>query len=394
MAVETSARQPTAHITDFSAGTSLRCGIRVASELLFDLDAELLVYPPDGDRQQYFMGATGMDISWLPEGRYLLDCLSNGDWAVGSRLELILRVRSSEGMIELDRSECQMRQPIASSPHWRLSAAPGEPSLQRLSWVRGAGDWFYRHFDHAARTVAYFLMKDHPLLRGEILDVGCGDGITDLGIALRKQPKRLVGVDPFRGYERLPEIIAKQGLPASALRQSGLEFRPDSGNSLGFEDNSFDVVLSWGSLEHIAGGHEQTLSEIRRVLRPGGLFFAHPGLFYGSTGNHLNEFFDDPWIHLKLDRETLKQRVLAGKPAYIDRAGDDNPPEKYWQWYEELNPITVEGFEKQMRALDFEPWRFALRTDPVVEYSEELQPYSMTTLGISELYSVFVSRKA
>jgi SAM-dependent methyltransferase len=237
------------------------------------------------------------------------------------------------------------------------------------------------------------MFNDHPYLRGDILDVGCGDGITDLSLALRKRPRRLVGVDPFRGYERLPEICRDHYLPESLLRCPGLEYRPDDGNDLRFGDNEFDVVLSWGSLEHIAGGYRQTLEEIRRVLRPGGLFFAHPGLFYGSTGNHLGEFFDDPWIHLKLEREELRQRVLSGRPRYMDRAGEESSPAQYWQWFTELNPITVQGFEREMRELGFEPWRFALRTDPVVEYSPEMVDYDMTTLGISELYAVFVSRK-
>ena len=38
-------------------------------------------------------------------------------------------------------------------------------------------------------------------------------------------------------------------------------------------------------------------------------------------------------------------------------------PEQYWQWFTELNPITVAGFEKELRSLGFEPWRVAIRTE-------------------------------
>ena len=31
--------------------------------------------------------------------------------------------------------------------------------------------------------------------------------VADLGLALRWRPERFVGVDPFRGYERLPQIV-------------------------------------------------------------------------------------------------------------------------------------------------------------------------------------------
>lgn len=365
----------------------------VIAPIAFDVDAHLQVIRPDGRRSDHYLGAAGFDISWLPRGSYRLECPVDADWPVGTRLEVAVSSAGSAGSIDNGSVAFEISNAPSYSAGWRLGTCPGSAVIDSLSWSQGHSNWFYRHFDHAARTLIHLMFNNHPMLRGEILDVGCGDGITDLGLALRKRPKRMVGVDPFRGYERLDEICRDHHLPAELLACPGLEYRDDDGNALGFEDNSFDVVLSWGSLEHIAGGYAQTLAEIRRVLRPGGLFFAHPGLFYGSAGNHLNEFFDDPWIHLKLERDELRRRVLAGSPRYMDRAGERSPPAQYWQWYTELNPIELAGFEREMRALDFEPWRFALRTDPVVEYTPELVDYDMATLGIQELYAVFVSRK-
>ena len=152
---------------------------------------------------------------------------------------------------------------------WQFeSVAPTAP-LETLSWNKGHGDWFFRHFDHAATTVITYLLKDSPLLRGRILDVGCGDGITDLSIALRTGCRELIGIDPFRGYERLAGIVASNGLP-SDLVPGSLRFLPEDANRLPFPDDSFDVVLSWGSVEHMAGGYLQALREVKRVLKPGG----------------------------------------------------------------------------------------------------------------------------
>lgn len=383
-----------ATIDAFECADRAVCRFTVHGDLVFDLDAEVCVWK-DGSRVgQDFLGAAGIDVSWLPAGRYELACPVPGDATAPVELELTLRDRAPDGPRNLDHRRIALDRPPADSDGWQLRAREGTAPVERLSWYPGNRNWLYRHFDHAARTIIHLFFRDHPKLRGDILDVGCGDGITDLGVALRKRPRRLVGVDPFRGYRRLPGILKDHHLPQTLLDCPGLEYRDDDGNHLDFDDNSFDVVLSWGSLEHIAGGYERTLSEIRRVLRPGGLFFVHPGLFYGSEGNHLGEFFDDPWIHLKLDREDLEQRVLNGTPQYMDRAGEEAPPSQYWQWYTELNPITVADFESEMRGLDFEPWRFALRTDPVVEYTAEMQRFDMATLGITELYAVFVSRKS
>jgi len=232
-------------------------------------------------------------------------------------------------------------------------------------------------------------------LRGRILDVGCGDGITDLGIALRWQPRELVGIDPFRGYERLPEILAGTAL-AGLASPPCLRFMPASANEIPFEDDYFDVVVSWGSLEHIVGGYAQALSEIRRVLRPGGLLMAHPGLFYSDVGNHLGEFAfarEEPYVHLKRSREWLRERVLASEPDRMDRSGDVATPAQYWQWFTELNPITVGGFERELRESGFEPWRVAVRTHDRVDYTPELQGYSFVDLAVGELYVSAWNRK-
>ncbi|TVR97642.1 MAG: class I SAM-dependent methyltransferase [Wenzhouxiangellaceae bacterium] len=375
-------------ITRFSADPNPVCEFELDEPILFDLDAELIVDTPDGVRSQHFLRQTGLDISWLPNGRYRLECAQSAAWSTGARLSIILRDRANSGGRERARAETMLSGRPEWESGWRLGSLGDTVPVSSLSWSEGHQNWFYRHFDHAARTIIHLFFQEDKRLRGRVLDVGCGDGITDLGIALRMQPEELIGIDPFRGYQRLPEICRTHHLPEQLIQPPGLSFRADDANQLDFEDNRFDAVLSWGSLEHIAGGYDRALTEIRRVLRPGGLFFAHPGLYYGSVGNHLGEFFEDPWIHLKLEESELRQRVLSGQPRYMDRAGEKSSPAQYWQWYKELNPITVDGFERELRALGFEPRRFALRTDPVVDYSPELQSHAISTLGLAELYLV------
>jgi SAM-dependent methyltransferase len=270
--------------------------------------------------------------------------------------------------------------------------SPSVP-LDNLSWRRGHSDWFYRHFDHAGPVVHSYMLGDSPTLRGRILDVGCGDGITDLSIALRTGCEELVGIDPFRGYERLPAILLENHLPADAVPPN-LRFLPADANAVPFPEDSFDVVVSWGSVEHIKGGYLQALREIRRVLRPDGLLFIHPGLYYGNYGHHLGEFSSEPHFHLKKSRAEIRDLVLSTNPSYMDRSGEFSPPAQYWQWYTELNPITVPQFERELRALGFEPWRVALRTQDLIEYTPELQSYPMQDLATLELYLSCRNRKA
>jgi SAM-dependent methyltransferase len=278
-------------------------------------------------------------------------------------------------------------------PAWSIQSAEGTVPVERLAWNRGHEDWFYRHFDHAALVIIELLLKNHPALQGRILDVGCGDGITDLGIFLRLRPEELVGIDPYSGFERLPGVLEANHLPVDVLDEPGLKFLAEDGNSIPYPDDYFDLVVSWGSLEHIAGGYGRTLREIRRVLRKDGLLFVHPGLYFGALGNHLGEFFEDPFIHLKLPEDQLREAVLNTRPQLIDRAGHDADQAQYWQWYKELNHIRVSDFELELRELGFEPWRVALRSSDVIEYTPELQKYSMQDLATAELYLSAWNRK-
>jgi SAM-dependent methyltransferase len=372
----------------------VRC--RVDARILFELDLALEIY--DGEGQRVWFRAAhqdGASANWLPRGEYR--------W----------RLTAPEGSLPLTSGRLLATVLFRDGPHARRSNSfartfanaargaglehgrytlDGDPDPSKLSWRRGHSDWFFRHFDHAAPTAGSYLLKDSELLRGRILDVGCGDGITDLGLYLRYQPERLVGIDPFGGYERLADLAAAEHIPMDPWPE-GLEFFKVDANHLPFEDDSFDVVISWGSVEHIAGGYLQALREIKRVLRPDGLMFIHPGLFYSNPGSHLGEFSDEAFFHLKKAREELREFILNTPPRRMDRAGHVASNAEYWQWFTELNPITVDGFERELRALEFEPWRVAIRTEDIIEYTPELLGYPMQDLATAELYLSCWNRK-
>ncbi|MEE8495352.1 MAG: methyltransferase domain-containing protein [Xanthomonadales bacterium] len=378
--------------------------IQVDDLIIFDLDFQLRIRDPKTSVEVYsqHIRQQGVDIIWLPRGGYLITVGLNDlllpagqykfdllAWSNANGRPVLHDEANIDGELRKPRDD-----PGISQAQWRIKSCDKNCDIGELSWNKQHSDWFFRHFDHASRVIVHMLLDDSPKLRGKILDVGCGDGIIDLAVYLRCQPELLVGIDPFKGYERLPEIIAANHLPKEVLDDTGLQFRAEDGNCIPYPDSFFDVVLSWGSLEHIAGGYRKTLEEIQRVLKPDGLFFVHPGLFYGPAGNHLGEFFDDPFIHLKIPPEELQQRILNAPPQLMDRAGYTASVEQYWQWYTELNPISVDGFEKELRAMGFEPWRIAVRNTDLVEYTPALQKYSFTDLATSELYLSAINKKA
>jgi len=375
-------------------------------ELVLAIDGAL-VFAPDVGLELFAAGCeqpayqtnllAQVHVGWLPRGRYRVRWMC-ADGLLAQRVRVSVHCRQAMHEAFIAAAELQFADAGVAAVsdavhgHWQIAAIDDTPALDTLSWHRGHGDWFFRHFDHAASVVVDYMLGNSPLLRGRVLDVGCGDGITALGVALRCQPEQLIGIDPFGGFARLPEILQHNGL-SPAVIPDALTFMAADANDLPFADDSFDVVVSWGSLEHIAGGYARALREIRRVLRADGLLFVHPGLFYSNFGHHLGEFSAEPHFHLKKSPAALRELVFAKSPEYIDRSGEFASPAQYWQWYQELNPITVAGFERELRALDFEPWRVAIRSEDRIEYSPELLPYPMQDLATLELYLSCYNRK-
>ncbi|MCF6318431.1 MAG: methyltransferase domain-containing protein [Proteobacteria bacterium] len=372
----------------------INCVLQVNSPILFDIDFQLDLIK--GDQQQSFhIRQKNWDISWLLKGTYQLSINLNeseiqpNDYTI--RIVVMDNANTKPRILNESTSEFTLentRKVLSPSIHWDISSTDFD--INKFSWKKGHSDWFYRHFDHASRVIKDLMFASSDALKGKILDVGCGDGITDLGLYLRTQPELLVGIDPFEGFKNLNKFCNENNLPTSLINHDNLIFSNASGNNIPYKDNYFDVVLSWGSLEHIAGGYKETLTEITRVLKPGGILFAHPGLFYGEYGNHLGEFFDDPFIHLKIPHKELKMKLLQSEANYMDRSGQTFPPEDYWKWYTELNPITVDSLEKELKNLGYEPWRIALRSSNMIEYTQELQKFPINDLAVREMYATFI----
>ena len=93
-----------------------------------------------------------------------------------------------------------------------------------------------------------------------VLEVGCGTGAFASRIAAALPTSDLVAVDQSA---RFVELTGRRGLDAQ---------RADA-QDLPFDDDSFDTVVAMWMLYHVADLH-RGLSELRRVLRPGGRLVA------------------------------------------------------------------------------------------------------------------------
>jgi SAM-dependent methyltransferase len=97
----------------------------------------------------------------------------------------------------------------------------------------------------------------------DVVDVGCGAGT--LSMIWAESGHRAHGLDANR---RLLEL----GRQRAVERRLEVDFRIGSAVEVPWRDESMDVCLALGFLEHVAAW-EACLDELVRVLRPGGVLF-------------------------------------------------------------------------------------------------------------------------
>lgn len=186
----------------------------------------------------------------------------------------------------------------------------------------------------------------HEVTGLDMLDVGPGQLLTQLLYFARRN--RVAGVDTDvvvtglsprqyarmlrrNGVQRTLKTAGRKMLGVDRLhrqellRQLGLrevprvDVRIEAAEKMSFADASFDVVYALAVFQHLARP-EETLRQMVRVLRPGGVLYFDFILYTSQTGSHdlrLLEAGDDalpPWAHL---RPQHRERVLES--AYLNR---------------------------------------------------------------------------
>jgi len=139
---------------------------------------------------------------------------------------------------------------------------------RRLAGILGYDEALYAGVPEA--NIASFAGTGNPFALGPInpgetvVDIGSGAGFDSL-IA-----SRLVGpAGRVIGFDMTEEMLKKARAGAEAMSATNVEFREGLAESLPLPDNFADVVISNGVLNMMLD-KAATLSEWRRVLKPGG----------------------------------------------------------------------------------------------------------------------------
>lgn len=207
-------------------------------------------------------------------------------------------------------------------------------------------DTYRTKFTYLPQIIGEWVAEHGGLSGKDILDFGCGEATTAIGVALRHPTSRVVGVDIVSDIERCGPL-AQQQLRLAELPDNLSLYRIAPGEiSVGL--SSFDVIYSWSVFEHIDQRLlPAILRQLRNLLKPGGVIFIQIApLYFSAEGAHLMQWIPERWGHL-----TNQDSVYRGKLRAA--CGDDGTFDGLWSMYSTLNRITAMQLLTTLRENEF-----------------------------------------
>lgn len=151
------------------------------------------------------------------------------------------------------------------------------------------------------------LFKHLPLPENcSVLEIGCGDGLV-CEYMVNFGAKQVVGVDVMQ--------TAGCNFPSPKIK-----YLCRNAQNLSFPDQSFDMIYSIATFEHISDP-QSVFDEIIRLVKIGGYFYIQAGpLYHSPFGHHMFNYFTEyPWIHLrKSSSEILRYAEITGAASRIN----------------------------------------------------------------------------
>ena len=145
------------------------------------------------------------------------------------------------------------------------------------------------------------MLAELPFDGANVLELGCGKAEKTRMLAETGRMKEIVALE-------VDDIQHRRNLQISDL--PNVQFRHGGAEAIPAADNSFDIVLMFKSLHHVPMEHmNPALSEIARVLKPGGLAWISEPVFAGE----LNEVF-----RLFHDEKVVREAAFAAIRKSVD----------------------------------------------------------------------------
>ncbi len=164
-----------------------------------------------------------------------------------------------------------------------------------------------------------------------VLDLGCGEG-RHVHAAYHHKVCHVVGLDlafddvkkTREGFSHCPDLDPESKRRCTLAVGNAL--------TLPFADNAFDKIVCSEVLEHIPN-YRQALSEISRVLKPGGTFAVSVPRYWPEwiCWALSDDYHNEPGGHVRIFRTSqLKRDVEAAGPSFVHRHWAHGLHAPYW----------------------------------------------------------------
>ena len=138
------------------------------------------------------------------------------------------------------------------------------------------------------------------LTEKNVLEIGSGRGGGASYVFRYLGPKSVMGLDISK------DVV---GLCNSTYNKNGLSFVVGDAEKISIDSNTFDVVLNVES-SHCYGNNEVFLSEVKRVLKPGGVFLWCDFRTPLEMKNLFDQFLDSGLVKIK--EKDITTNIIGG----------------------------------------------------------------------------------
>jgi 2-polyprenyl-6-hydroxyphenyl methylase/3-demethylubiquinone-9 3-methyltransferase len=186
-----------------------------------------------------------------------------------------------------------------------------------------------------------------------VLDIGCGAGFVSNDLA--KAGFQVTGVD--FSHESLD--VARRHAP----EQNAPRYEWGDAYAIPFDEKTFDAVVAFDFLEHVTSP-EKIIREVKRVLRPGGLFLFHT--FNRNPLAHLVIIKGVEWFvkNTPPQMHTIELFIRPSELAVLLRDNDFAKPE-----FHGLRPVVNRAFFDLLRTGVVSPgFRFTMTPSTLLSY--------------------------
>ena len=197
-----------------------------------------------------------------------------------------------------------------------------------------------------------YVLQDVDLTGKRVLEVGSGRGGGCDYVARYKKPYQLYGVD----YS--PKAIK---LSQSFYSQPNLTFMEGNSEKLPFKPNVFDVVYNIES-SHCYGNMQAFISEVERVLKPGGIF-CWADLRTPKAMDKEEELFEQSKLKILLKEEITPNVIKALELASDskDKAIRASVPRLVLQPFREFAAVKNTKIFNAFKSGSLEYWLYRLQ---------------------------------